>query len=168
MESMNRSHKNPSRETCEAIIKRILNAEVEQHGTNTHFKGASDFMNYFESLYPASDALTKQVQRAIKAMNMPKDESGYLVANKTVDQFDQEKRLSRAFSQADIRIDPMDNVETVFLVVPPHMRTYLIHLFETTSAFQNKFLTAVEAANGLLLYTQDKEELIALLNNLTI
>ena len=54
--------KNPSRETCENTIKRILMTEVLQNGVNRHFRNAADFMNYFESLYPASDALTKQVQ----------------------------------------------------------------------------------------------------------
>lgn len=45
--------KNPSRQTCETIIKRILMTEVLEKGTNRHFKQASDFMSYFESLYPA-------------------------------------------------------------------------------------------------------------------
>ena len=71
--------KNPSREACEKVIKRILMTEVLEHGSNKHFRFASDFMNYFESLYPASDALTKQVQRAVKAMDMPKDENGYYI-----------------------------------------------------------------------------------------
>ncbi|MBQ9579921.1 MAG: hypothetical protein IJR23_01940, partial [Lachnospiraceae bacterium] len=60
--------KNPSRQDCESIIKRILVTEVLTKGKNEQFKNASDFMSYFESLFPASDALTKQVQRAIKAM----------------------------------------------------------------------------------------------------
>ena len=71
MERSSSLRKNPSRETCEGIIKRILMTEVLEHGGNRHFHSASDFMGYFESLYPASDALTKQVQRAIKALNMP-------------------------------------------------------------------------------------------------
>ena len=82
MENEPGMRKNPSRETCEGIIKRILMAEVLQQGTNCHFKSAADFMNYFESLYPTSDALTKQVQRAVKALNMPKDDKGYFIVNK--------------------------------------------------------------------------------------
>ena len=92
------NHKNPSRETCEGIIKRILMTEVLQEGSNRHFRTAADFLNYFESLYPASDALTKQVQRAVKALDMPKDEQGYFIVNKTVDQFEQEKEISQLFS----------------------------------------------------------------------
>ena len=42
--------KNPSRRTCEDTIKRILTAEINETGHNTHFKNASDFMSYFESL----------------------------------------------------------------------------------------------------------------------
>jgi hypothetical protein len=167
MEKTVRLRKNPSRETCESIIKRILTTEVMQHGSNTHFKNASDFMSYFESLYPASDALTKQVQRAIKAMNMPKDASGYLIVNKTVDQYEQENTLSDAFLQAGVTVDPMENIETVFLAVPEYMRSYLVHLLQTSVSFQGKFLTIAEVSNGLLIYTSKKEALLNLLNNLT-
>ena len=52
--------KNPSRETCEGIIRRILMTEVLEKGKNEHFRTAADFMKYFESLYPASDALTNR------------------------------------------------------------------------------------------------------------
>lgn len=71
--------KNPSREACEGIIKHILMTEVLEKGKNEHFRSAADFMSYFESLYPASDALTKQVQRAVKALDMPKDDDGYFI-----------------------------------------------------------------------------------------
>jgi hypothetical protein len=167
MEKTIRLRKNPSRETCEGIIKRILTTEVMQHGRNIHFKNASDFMNYFESLYPASDALTKQVQRAIRAMDMPRDENGYLVVNKTVDQFEQENALKNAFLTAGAAVNPMDGIETVFLAVPDHMRAYLINLIETTVSFQGKYLTIAEVSNGLLFYTAKKEALLSLLNSLT-
>ena len=78
MDNHTKLKRNPSRETCENIIRRILMTEVLEKGSNAHFRQASDFMSYFESLYPASDSLTKQVQRAIKSMDMPKDEQGYL------------------------------------------------------------------------------------------
>ena len=150
--------KNPSRETCEGIIKRILITEVLEHGRNKHFKGASDFMNYFESLYPASDALTKQVQRAIKAMDMPKDEHGFLIVNKTTDQF----------RQANVTINPMEQIETIFLSAAPYARTHIIHLLETSELFRDKYLTIVETSNGLLIYTEDKNRLLGILNSLTI
>ena len=66
MNQKNQLRKNPSRETCESIIRRILMTELTQNGKNRHFRKAADFMSYFESLYPASDALTKQVQRAVQ------------------------------------------------------------------------------------------------------
>lgn len=160
--------KNPSRETCEGIIKRILMTEVLQHGTNKTFKSASDFMSYFESLYPASDALTKQVQRAIKALDMPKDEHGYFIVNKTVTQLDQEKEISRAFSLAHVSIDPMENYETVFLTADAPMRSYLTHILDTSETFRGKFLTILETSNGLIIYTQNKNQLLILLNSLTI
>jgi hypothetical protein len=168
MESSVKLRKNPSRQTCEVMIKRILSAEVAQHGSNQYFKSAADFMSYFESLYPASDALTKQVQRAIKAMDMPKDENGYFVANKTVGEYEQEKAFSQAFSLANAHIDPMENIETIFLSVPPHMQAYMIHLFENTAIFQGQYLTIAPVSNGLLVYTDKKDDLISLLNSLTI
>ena len=159
--------KNPSRESCESVIKRILTTEVLQHGRNGHFKTAADFMDYFESLYPASDALTKQVQRAVKSLNMPKDEHGFFIVNKTVDQFDQEKEIAHMFEQAAVQIDPMDDIETVFLAAAPHMRACLIHILEESITLQGKFLTIVECSNGLLIYTKNKKQLLVLLNNLT-
>ena len=63
-------------------------------GKNEHFRTAADFMKYFESLYPASDALTKQVQRAIRSLNMPKDELGYFIPNKTAEQLAHEQELT--------------------------------------------------------------------------
>lgn len=160
--------KNPSRETCEGIIKRILITEVLEHGSNKHFKAASDFMNYFESLYPASDALTKQVQRAIKAMNMPKDDRGFLIVNKTADQFEQEKELASLFQQANVTIHPMNQMETIFLSAAPYARTHIIHLLETSDIFRDKYLTIAETSNGLLIYTEDKNRLLGILNSLTI
>lgn len=160
--------KNPSRESCEGVIKRILMTEVLEHGTNTHFKTAADFMNYFESLYPASDALTKQVQRAVKALDMPKDENGYFIVNKTVQQFDQEKEITNIFTQAFVSINPMENAETVFMSCSEHFKDYIIHLIETSETFNGKYITILKTSNGLLFYTENRNQLLILLNSLTI
>lgn len=167
MNQLSANRKNPSRETCEGIIKRILMTEVLQQGTNQHFRTASDFMNYFESLYPASDALTKQVQRAIKALDMPKDERGYFIVNKTAAQLEQEKEISHLFAQAHVSVDTMENYETIFLSADAPMRSYLIYMMEQSETFRGKFLTILETSNGLLIYTQNKNQLVILLNSLT-
>ena len=125
-------------------------------------------MNYFESLYPASDALTKQVQRAVKALDMPKDEHGYFIANKTVDQFNQESAISSAFKIADVSVDPMEDYETVFLYADAPLRSYLIHLLSTSDTFAGKLLTIVETYNGLIIYTKSRSQLVILLNSLII
>lgn len=160
--------KNPSRETCEGIIKRILMTEVLENGCNKHFRFASDFMNYFESLYPASDALTKQVQRAIRSLDMPKDERGYYIVNKTAAQLENEKEITHVLQSAKVSVHPMEQVDTVFLSVADHLKTYLVHLMETTESFQGKYITMVETPNGLLIYTENKSQLLTLLNSLTI
>ena len=168
MERSTTLRKNPSRETCESIIKRILMTEVLENGSNKHFRFASDFMNYFESLYPASEALTKQVQRAIKALDMPKDEKGYYIVNKTAAQLENEKQITSLLKNADVSVNPLEQVDTVFLSVNSYMRSYLVHLIETTETFNGKYITIVETSNGLLIYTENKSQLLTLLNSLTI
>lgn len=168
MEHNTTLRKNPSRETCEGIIKRILMTEVLENGRNKHFRFASDFMNYFESLYPASDALTKQVQRAIKSLNMPKDEKGYYIVNKTSAQLENEKQITQLLKDANVAVHPMEQVDTIFLSVSSYMKSYLIHLIETTETFHGKYITIVETSNGVLIYTENKSQLLILLNSLTI
>lgn len=160
--------KNPSREACEKVIKRILMTEVLEHGSNKHFRFASDFMNYFESLYPASDALTKQVQRAVKAMDMPKDENGYYIVNKTNAQLEQENEITSLLKNANVSVHSMEQVDTIFLSVASYMRSYLVHLIETTESFKGKYITMLETVNGILIYTENKNQLLTLLNSLTI
>ena len=70
--------KNPSRKDCEKIIKRILSTEILEKGKNQNFRFASDFMAFFESLYPPSDSLTKQVQRAINPLIFQKIRTVFL------------------------------------------------------------------------------------------
>lgn len=160
------TRKNPSRETCESIIKRILVTEVLEKGKNQTFKSASDFMRYFESLYPASDALTKQVQRAIKSLSMPKDENGYFIVNKTIEQFEEEQELKSVFKKSNASFEVLEEYETVFLRLDAPFRSYVLHLLETSPLFQDKYLTIVESSNGLLFYTKNKTQLLLLLDSL--
>lgn len=160
------SHKNPSREQCQKIIRRILVTEVLEKGCNEHFKQASDFMSYFQSLYPASAALTKQVQRAIKAMDMPKDEKGYYIINKTSEQLDQERELKALLATTRTSVSSLDDCDTVFLKIHPSMHDYLIHLITSSITFENHYETIVPTCNGLLFYTHEKARLQSALQGL--
>lgn len=161
-------HKNPSREQCQKIIKRILVTEVLEKGCNEHFKQASDFMNYFQSLYPASDALTKQVQRAIKVMDMPRDDMGYYVVNKTSEQLEQEKELKYLFEKGDVSVGSLEDCQPVFLKVSSSIRSHLIYTLSHSITFEQRFETIVETNNGIILYTREKDKLVFQLNNLII
>ena len=108
------------------------------------------------------------MQRAIKSLDMPKDENGYFIVNKTASQLENEKQITSALKTANFSVHPMEQVDTVFLTVESHMRSYLTHLFETTETFQGKYITIVETSNGLLIYTENKSQLLTLLNSLTI
>lgn len=164
----NSLRKNPSRETCESIIRRILMTEILEKGKNEHFRSASDFMSYFESLYPASDALTKQVQRAVKSMNMPKDDFGYFIPNKTTEQFTHEKELSSLLQKADASVVSLEEYETLFLKADAALCSYLVHVIETSPLFEGKFLTIQQTSNGLIFYTKSRSQLEILLNSLIV
>ncbi len=166
--SSSHARKNPSRETCEGIIKRILMTEVLENGKNRHFRSASDFMNYFQSLYPASDALTKQVQRAIKALDMPKDEYGYFIPNKTTEQLNHETELKQLFQKANISVIPMEGLEPLFLSADKELRSYLIHVLEHSPLFEGKFVTALETNNGIIVYTSNPNQLKILIESLIV
>ncbi len=159
--------RSPSRKTCEEIIRRILMTEVLEQGTNSHFKTAADFMNYFESLYPAGPGLTKQVQRAVKSLNMPKDSNGYFIINKTRDQLDRENEISDLFKKADCVVDDLEEqYETLFLKTDPFYRDYIMSLLSASDSFRDKFITIVSSSEGLLFYTRNKSQLSVLLNSL--
>lgn len=160
--------KNPSREICETMIRRILMAEVLQKGENQHFKHAADFMSYFESLYPPSDSLTKQVQRAVKAMNLPKDQRGYFIINKTQEQIEQDDVLRNAFAMAKATPMICNQYTPVFLAAEPSLCSYLKDLILHSITFENKILTIVESSNGLFLYTDQPQQLEKLCQSLCI
>ena len=134
--------KNPSRETCEGIIRRILMTEVLEKGKNEHFRTAADFMKYFESLYPASDALTKQVQRAIRSLNMPKDELGYFIPNKTAEQLAHEQELTYILKKANADVCRMDDYQPLFLKADDAVSSYMLSRITDSPLFQGKYLTA--------------------------
>lgn len=155
----NRLQKNPSRKTCESIIRRILNAEIGERGKNEHFRQAADFMPYFESLYPASDGLTKQVQRAIKELNLPKDEHGYFIINKSPLQITQDQRIKQMFQMSQAVSEELSSCQPLLLKTEPAYRDSLMHLIAESETFQGLYVTMIKACNGILFYTRDKETL---------
>lgn len=170
MESSSSTRKNPSRETCQKIIKRILVTEVLEKGKNTSFRSAADFMNYFQSLYLPSDSLTKQVQRAVKAMNMPKDEHGYFIINKTNSQVLEEQEMKSLSDKYEITLEPEADFfcecESIFLRVPPTAQDYFASLLRQSTTFGNRIVTIVSSTDGLILYTKEKQRLLPLLQSL--
>lgn len=161
--SQNKLKKNPSRETCESIIRRILAAEIGQRGNNEHFRQAADFMPYFESLYPASDSLTKQVQRAVKTLNLPKDEHGYFISNKSPRQLKQDQELKRIFQMSEAVPFDLSACETLFLEIQNPYADYLMNLIAESETFDESYVTMLKTYNGILFYTREKEQLFKLL-----
>lgn len=158
--------KNPSRKECEEQIKRILMTEVLENGKNSHFKTAKDFMKYFESLYPVGDSLNKQVQRAIKSLDMPKDENGYFVINKTSAQMDEDREIGRLLRSSKAETLDLDSYDKLFLKIEDKYRDYVIRLLNDSLTFKEKFVTIVNSSDGLIIYTENKTNLETLINSL--
>lgn len=158
--------KNPSRKECEEQIKRILMTEVLENGKNSHFKSAKDFMKYFESLYPVGDSLSKQVQRAIKALDMPKDENGYFIINKTSAQMDEDREIGRILRSSKAETKDLDSLDKIFLKAEEKYREYLISLLRESKTFEGKYVTIVNSSDGLIIYTENKSNLETLITSL--
>ena len=160
--------KNPSRKECEKAIRRILITEILENGKNKHFRMATDFITYFEALYPSSDSLTKQVQRAVKAMNMPKDEDGFFIIDRTPEQVAQDKELHTLLEHANARIESLDDCEQLFLALAPDYRDYITYRITQSDTLRDKFVTIQQTNNGLIIYTRDKRKLEQVLQRLMI
>ena len=115
---------------------------------------------------PASDSLAKQVQRAVKSMNMPKDSNGYFIINKSREQLEQEEDLRYLFQKASASVEPLEEYETVFLRADAKLASYLMDTIEGSITFQDKYITMVKTSNGILFYTLNKPVLVTLLNSL--
>ena len=157
--------KNPSRKECEKAIRRILITEILENGKNKHFRMATDFITYFEALYPASDSLTKQVQRAVKAMNMPKDEDGYFIIDRTPEQV---KELHTLLEHANAHVESLDDCEQLFLTLDPDYSDYITYRIAHSDTLRDKYVTIQKTNNGLIIYTRDKKKLEQVLQRLML
>ena len=165
-ENLNPKYKNPTRQECEEQVRRTLMTENLRHGGNHHFKTAKDFMPIFEALYPASPSLVKQVQRAIKSMNMPKDEKGFFLVDKTKFQMEQDTELSNLLQKSEADLSEVDSFDTVLLTLEDHYKDYIFQLISESSTLSGKFITAIKTSNGILFFTDNKELLKTLLKDL--
>ncbi len=150
---------NPSREKCEMIITRILSTEIKENGKNIHFKNAMDFMTYFESLYPSGSALTKQVQRAIKAMDLAKDENGYFILDKTKTQLKDESELSSILKKTSSKLSVESSFDVLLLEADAVYKPYLIQLLSESETLRPYFITIVDSIDGILFLTVTRDML---------
>ena len=160
--------KTPSRAECEAIIRKILTTEAEARTVNSTFKRPSDFMGYFESLYPPSAALTKQVQRAITALDMARDSKGYYIINKSKEQSNQDNDIRRLLTEAAYEVDTLDSDRPLFLKIDGAYVDFVIHKLQNSITLKPHITTMIPCYNGVMIYTKDKEKLAELLNSLNL
>ncbi len=147
---------NPSRHTCEEIIRRILLTETKENGSNRHFKTGADFMTYFESLYPSGPALTKQVQRAIRSMGLAKDQNGYFLIDKTKEEQATEQELKSVLEKSDADItNTGTTLQTLLITCSEAHRRYLMTLIPSCHSLSPLCVTMTETNNGILIFTPD-------------
>lgn len=161
----NPSYKNPSRRSCEQMIHKILSRELETYGANRHFKHASDFLVYFESLYPSSAGLTRQIQRAVSSMNLARDKDGYYMIDKTVEEYHAEQELGRMLRFASLT--SLKECTPVLLKTSSWQQTAVIHLLKSIPGIYNHIETMASAEDGIIIYTKNAEQLAACLSGLT-
>jgi len=160
-----KERRGPSRADCEKAIRRILMTETLENGRNLHFKSSSDFMSYFESLYPASPGLRKQIQRAIHEMDMAKDADGFYIVGKTKGDARDENELSSLMKASGAVIsDSGANaaLETVFIELETEERYKIPYIAERLSRLESlsgKYLALIPCTNGILFLTRQKEVL---------
>ena len=112
--------------------------------------------------------MTKQVQRAIRSMNMPKNEQGYFIPNKTAEQLAQEQELHRLLQKTNAAVFTMQDYTPVFLQTAPEVVSYLMHQIEQSPAFVDKYLTMQPCSNGIMFYSNCPQKLKVLLNSLIV
>ena len=166
LSEMNAKYRNPTRQECEEQVRRTLMTENLRHGGNHHFKSAKDFMPIFEALYPASPSLVKQVQRAVKAMNMPKDSNGFFLVDKTKFQMEQDTELSNLLKKSDASVCELGSYDTVLITLEDHYKDYIFQLVSESSTLSGKFVTAIKTSNGIFFLTENKALLLSFLEDL--
>jgi hypothetical protein len=153
----------PTRTDCEKAIRRILMRETLQNGKNLHFRNSSDFMPYFESLYPAGPSLQKQVQRAIKAMDLAKDKDGFFFIDRTKEQISDDNDIKKLFQTSGAQNPISTEIETVFLPLndsDSDTIRFLSKKLSSSKSYTGKFIAVIPAANGIVFLTNQKERLI--------
>lgn len=158
----------PSRVDCEKSIRRILMTENLQNGKNLHFKNSSDFMPFFESLYPAGASLQKQVQRAIRSMNLAKDKDGFYLIDRTKDQLSDDKDIQKLLISAGAENPISSEMESVFLPLldaDSELIHFLSKKISDSISFKDKYIAIIPAANGILFLTTEKDRLLLEINS---
>lgn len=169
MEDINKApRKNPSRKQCEDLIKRILWTEVTEKGRNTQFRKATDFLPLFESLYPSSDGLTRQIQRALKELNLPKDSSGFLDIQSSTEEAQSEQKIAELLHATHLNEESLQSFQlpAQFLPIQSPEKDYLYSLLKKATTKTSPWLTIIDSSNGLIFLTEDPEKLKAYLRNI--
>ncbi len=151
----------PSRSECEEAIRRILITETLENGANRHFKNSTDFMPYFEALYPAGPGLRKQVQRALKSLDLPKDDSGYYMVHKTKSQAKDDSELAALLADAGAVMDA-PNIEDPLQMIFISLQTenaadtaYIASRLARSATLAGRFETMIPATNGIVVLTRE-------------
>jgi adenylate kinase family enzyme len=101
-------------------------------------------------------------------MNMPKDEDGYFIIDRTPEQMAQDKELQSLFNRAGAQLQSLEDCEQIFIELEPDYVDYLIFQMEESESLRDKYVTIQKTSNGMIIYTREKKKLEQLLQRLML
>lgn len=81
---------------------------------------------------------------------MPRDERGYFIVNKTSEQFEQDKEISRLLQSGEASLKSLAESEPVLIEVPTELADYLMYTLSSSISLKGHYDTMVKAYNGTL------------------
>ena len=97
---------------------------------------------------------------------MPRDERGYFIVNKTSEQFEQDKEISRLLQSSEASLKSLEESEPVLLEVPTELADYLMYTLSSSISLKGHYDTMVKAYNGIIIYTRERSRILSYLQTL--
>lgn len=95
-----------------------------------------------------------------------RDERGYFIVNKTSEQFEQDKEISRLLQSGEASLKSLAESEPVLIEVPTELADYLMYTLSSSISLKGHYDTMVKAYNGIIIYTRERSRILSYLQTL--
>ena len=86
--------------------------------------------------------------------------------NKTEAQLNQDREISFIMDKCNSTLVPFENYQTLFLKADNNYKDYLYQLLSESETFSDKIITMINSFNGIILFTENKQQLEIMINSL--